>query len=203
MFNLMKKDLIIQKSQLVVFVPIIIALAMFAKDFSPVFIFILASSFIPINAYIYDEQVESNILLNSLPYTRKEIVASRYIGAIVFMILSMSVVAGILYLFNFGYEIKDIAIAAGLYLIFVALAFPLFYILKPGYIGVVVLVGVVILAVLYRPVINFLSENLTSIIDFLTSLSATIIYLSSAGIVIVLYLISWMLSQIIYQRKVF
>lgn len=203
MFNLIKKDFVIQKTQILLFIPFIMFFAIFADHISPAFVFLLASTYIPLNGYIYDEQVESNILLNSLPYTRKEIVAAKYVGAVFYMILSIGVASIILYLFNYDFMIKDIAIAMGLFFIFTAFAFPLFYILKPGYIGIAVLVGMIILVVILPPLFRFLTEHLSAITEFLTSLSTTTIYLSGAFISIGLYLISWMVSQFIYQRKVF
>ena len=203
MFNLIKKDFVIQKTQILLFIPFIMFFAIFGDHMSPAFIFLMAGMYIPINGYIYDERVESNIFLNSLPYTRKEIVAAKYIGAIAYMILSIGIAGIILKVFNYDYMIRDIAIAAGLFLIFVAFAFPLFYILKPGYIGLAILIGVIFFAVVLPPIFRFLAEHLTTITDFLTSLSTITLYLSGAAISISFYLISWMVSQIIYQRKVF
>ncbi|GIO23389.1 ABC-2 transporter permease [Oceanobacillus sp. J11TS1] len=203
MFNLIKKDLIILKVQLLLFIPFIVFFAVFATHLSPAFIFLLASIFIPINAYIYDEQAETNILLNSLPYTRQEIVAARYIGAIAYMILSIGVAGIILYLCNYGYTIRDIVIAVGLFFVFSALSFPLFYILKPGYIGLAVFVSFIVLAVVLPPIVQFLAENLTTITNFLTNLSAFTLYLSGATIAIGLYLLSWIFSRTIYLRKDF
>ncbi|WP_438350624.1 ABC-2 transporter permease [Paenibacillus sp. FA6] len=203
MFNLIKKDFVIQKTQILLFIPFIMFFAIFAHHMNPAFVFLLVSTYIPMNGYIYDEQVESNIFLNSLPYTRKEIVDAKYIGAIAYMILSIGIAGIILYVFNYDYTIRDIAIAVGLFFIFVAFAFPLFYILKPGYIGMAILIGLIFFAVVLPPIFRFLAEHLTTITDFLTSLSTTTLYLSGAAISISLYLISWMVSQFIYQRKVF
>ncbi|WP_368654931.1 ABC-2 transporter permease [Ornithinibacillus sp. 4-3] len=203
MFNLIKKDLIIQKSQLFLFIPVIVFFAIFGGHLSPAVIFLAASTYIPMNGYIYDERVESNIFLNSLPYTRKEIVAAKYIGGIVYMIISMGIAGIILYLFNYSYIIKDIAIAAGLFFAFAAIAFPLFYILKPGYIGTAVLIGFIFLVVVMPPIIRFLGKHLTAITEFFTSLSTTTLYLTGSVIAIGLYLISWLFSQFIYQRKAF
>ncbi|GIN74545.1 permease [Bacillus sp. J14TS2] len=203
MFNLIKKDFIIQKSQLFLFIPVLIFFAIFGRHMSPAIIFFIASSYIPMNGYIYDEQVESNIFLNSLPYTRKEIVTAKYIGAIVYMILSIGLASIILYFFNYSYMMRDFAIAAGMFFVFAAFVFPLFYILKPGYIGTAVLIGVILSAVILPPIIRFLAEHLTTITDFLTSQSAATLYGSGAVIAIVLYLLSWMVSQFMYQRKAF
>ncbi|GEN87809.1 MULTISPECIES: ABC-2 transporter permease [Oceanobacillus] len=203
MFNLIKKDLIIQKTQIILFIPLIIFLILFARDISPIFIFLVAGAYISANAYVYDGMVESNILLNSLPYTRKLIVTSRYIGAMVYMVLSMAMAGAVLYLFDYSYDMMDMAIAAGLFFIFAAIAFPLFYILKPAYIGVVMFIGMIALAIGFQPAARFLERNLITITDFITSLSTTMLYLSGAAIAIGLYLISWIISQFIYQRKVF
>lgn len=203
MFNLIKKDIIIQKTQLFLFVPLIIFLVFFAYNLSPILIFLLASTFIPANAYVYDSMTESNVLLNSLPYTRKEIVASRYIGAVVYMVISIVLAGVVLYLTNFGFEVKDMAIAAGLFFILAAFAFPLFYILKPAYIGIAIFIGMIVLAIGFQPASRLLAKHLTTMTDFIASLSTTTLYLSSAAIAIGLYLLSWTASQLIYQRKVF
>lgn len=80
MLNLIRKDVMIQKNQLMLLLPLIAVFALFGESFSPIFIFSVISVYIPINAYIYDEQAGANILLNSLPYTRKEIVAALVLG---------------------------------------------------------------------------------------------------------------------------
>jgi ABC-2 type transport system permease protein len=203
MFNLIRKDLIIQKSQIVLFIPFILFFAIFGDHMSPFFIFLIVSLYIPFNGYIYDEQVESNILLNSLPYTRKEIVNAKYLGSIVYMILAIAVAVIILYLFNFDFTFADIAIAAGLFFIFASLAFPLFYVLKPGYIGLVMIAGLILMGVVIPPVLQFLGEHLPAITTFITSLSTPTLYFSGAAIALGFYFVSWLVSQFIYQRKVF
>ena len=203
MFNLIKKDFVIQKIQILLFIPFIMFFAIFADHMSAAFVFLLVGTYIPLNGYIYDEQVESNILLNSLPYTRKEIVSAKYVGAIAYMILSITVASIIFYIFGYDYGIRDISIAMGLFFIFTAFTFPLFYILKPGYIGTAVLGGFILLAIVIPPIFLFLAEYLTAITEFFTSLSTTMIYLSGATISIIIYLTSWRVSQTLYQRKVF
>lgn len=87
MFHLIKRDVILQKKQLLIFIPFI--LFFIFMDVHPVLTFLVASVFIPFNTYAYDEKAETNILLNSLPYTRKEIIASRYLGAIFYMSIAI------------------------------------------------------------------------------------------------------------------
>src|SRR5699024_8301919 len=138
-------------------------------------------------------------LLNSLPYTRKEIIAARYIGAVVYMILAVGFTSLALFLFDKSFSLTDIAIGSVLFLLFVALAFPLFYIFE-GNITLILMisfVGLVPLAVFY------LSELFPTITEIILNLSNTAFYISTAIIIVMMYLISWMTTTIIYQRKAF
>lgn len=199
----MIKDLIIQKKQLYLFIPFIVFYAFFGKHMSPSFIFLMASLYIPLNSYIYEEQVDANVLLNSLPYTRKEIVVAKYMGAIIYMVMAVAVTSVILYVARFPFTWQDIALAVGMFFIFSAVAFPLFYILKPGYIGAVMIIGLIVLASMGPIVFRFLSQYLPAISNFITQTPQPILYGLGAIISIILYVISWLTSHTVYQRKVF
>lgn len=201
MFNLIRRDVILQKKQLLFFIPVILVFIIAGAP--PILTFLVASIFIPFNTYAYDEKVETNILLNSLPYTRKEIIASRYLGAIVYMILAICVTSLALFVFDTPFTMTDIAIGSGLFLLFAALTFPLFQILKPGYITTVVLASFILLTWATRPIGLFVNEHLTEIIDFIVSLSVPTLYTAATLIVVGLYLTSWGVTTVIYQRKAF
>ncbi|MFD1065021.1 ABC-2 transporter permease [Oceanobacillus locisalsi] len=203
MTNLIRRDLIIQKFQLYIFIPFILFFIFAGSHMSAFIIFVFAGFFIPINAYSYDEKVETNILLNSLPYSRTQIVASRYIGAIFYMAVSIGITIALFYVFNRPFTWMDVAIGAGITLSMFAFAFPLFYLLKPGHIGTVVTIGFVLIVVLSGPIIRFIGEYVTPIVDFFSNTSTVAIYGSGAGIIAVLYAASWLFSQVIYQRKAF
>lgn len=67
MFSLIKKDFLIQKNQFLLYAVIVTFFAFLDK--APIFIgFVFSLSFI-MNANLYDEKDNSNLLLNSLPYT--------------------------------------------------------------------------------------------------------------------------------------
>ncbi|MEC0902394.1 MULTISPECIES: ABC-2 transporter permease [Bacillus] len=201
MFNLIRRDVILQKKQLLIFIPFIVIFIILGVP--PVLIFLVASIFIPFNTYAYDEKVETNILLNSLPYTRREIIASRYIGAIVYMILSIGVTSLVLFTFNEPFTITDIAIGSGLFLLFVAFTFPLFYIFKPGYITTVVLISFIILTWIARPIASFIAEHSTVITDFTVNLSIPALYTLATLVIVGVYVISWGITTAMYQRKAF
>ncbi|MBP2241574.1 ABC-2 type transport system permease protein [Cytobacillus eiseniae] len=201
MFNLIRRDVILQKWQLLFFIPFILVFVIMGA--SPVLVFLVASIFIPFNTYAYDEKAETNILLNSLPYTRIEIIASRYLGAIFYMLLSIGVTSLALFIFNKPFTLTDIAIGSGLFLLFAAFTFPLFQIFKPGYITTVILISFILLSWAAQPIAQFITEHLTAITDFIASLSMTALYTGVTLIIMAIYLISWIITTSIYQRKVF
>ncbi|MEQ6355781.1 ABC-2 transporter permease [Lysinibacillus sp. M3] len=194
MLNLIRRDVILQKKYLLVFIPFILVFVIF--DTSPVLVFLVASIYIPFNTCGYDEKAETDILLNSLPYTRKEIITSRYIGAIVYMFLSIAVTSLILFVFNKPFTITDIVISSGLFLLFVAFTFPLFQLFKTGYFTIVVLISFVILTRVTGPIVPFIS-------DFIVNIPLQILYMSAVITIITIYAISWGVTSAIYQRKIF
>ncbi|ADU32086.1 ABC-2 transporter permease [Evansella cellulosilytica] len=202
MFNLIRRDAILQKKMLLTFIPFILFFIIMDIH-HPAFIFLVASLFIPFNAYSYDEKAETNILLNSLPYTRKEIIAARYLGSIFYTLLAFAVTGVTLFLFNKPFTLTDIAIGGGLFLIFAAFTFPLFYILKPGHIATVVIIIFLALAAVGPHVFRFLAEHFTTITAFLNNLTTEVLYVGAAAIILTLYAISWVFTTIIYQRKAF
>ncbi|MCM3246549.1 MULTISPECIES: ABC-2 transporter permease [Cytobacillus] len=201
MFNLIRRDVILQKRQLLIFIPFILFFIIMGAQ--PALIFLVASIFIPFNTYAYDEKAETNILLNSLPYTRREIIASRYLGALLYMILSIGIASLALLAFNKPFSITDIAIGSGLFLLFAAFTFPLFHLFKSGYITTVVLISFLLLTYLSGPIVSFINENLTVITDFIFSLSTQLLYMGAAAVILTFYAVSWGVTTVIYQRKAF
>ncbi|PAD21659.1 ABC-2 transporter permease [Terribacillus saccharophilus] len=202
MLNLIRRDFIIQKWQLLVFVLVILFFVLLGRQ-DPAFIFLLASVIIPINTIAYDEKAETNILLNSLPYTRSEIIASRYLGTIVFIILATGVTSVLLYVFDRNFSITDIAISSSLALLLLSFYLPMSYIIKPGYNFPIAFISFLLLAGIVPPIVSYLGENLTSVTDFLLNLSVPILYISALLLGFAIYATSWGITTIIYRRKAF
>jgi len=201
MYNLIRRDLILQKKQLIFYVPFILLFIITGKN--PALIYLLSSILIPFNAYAYDEKTQTNILLNSLPYTRKEIVTARYIGAIIFMIISMVITNLLLVIFGQSFTISQMAIGSGLFILFSATAFPLFYIIKPGHISTVLMITLIFLIFTGPSLYFYIVEQLPFITDIVNRLSDVTLYSSATVFVIFSYSISWLITIVIYQRKVF
>ncbi|MGF2616272.1 ABC-2 transporter permease [Rossellomorea vietnamensis] len=201
MFNLIRRDVILQKWGLLFFIPII--LFFIIMDSHPVVTFLVASLFIPLNAYAYDEKAETNILLNSLPYTRTEIIASRYLGAIMYMLISAGITSLAFVLLNKPFSIRDIAVSSSLFLLFASFTFPMFYIFKSGYIFPVILISFLALAGIGPSVVMYLAQYLTAVTDMIASLAQPVLYTGAAIGVLAVYAGSWGFSHVIYQRKAF
>ena len=201
MLNLIKRDLILQKNQLLVYLGCIIFFIVMNKH--PILIFTVASIFIPFNTRSYDEKAETNILLNSLPYTRKEIVSSRYIGTIFYMLLAIAVTSVMLIIFQRSFTIEHIIMGNALFLLFAAISFPLFYQFKQNHMSLIVLVSFLVLTAFGPGAVQSLATKFSTVTDAIFSLSIPTLYAIATVIILCAYLVSWGVSLFIYQRKAF
>lgn len=201
MLNLIKRDIIIQKKLLLTFIPFIVFFII--MDSHPIFIFLVSSIFIPFNALAYDEKTNVNILLNSLPYTRKEIVASRYFGGVVFMVISIGLTAVVLLIAGKSFSISDMTISAGLFLLFSAISFPIFYIVKQGQITPFLIIGFILLGGAGPAAIRLLGDRAQSFTDFILELPLTTVLISFSVIALFFYAVSWRVAAAAYERKAF
>lgn len=200
MVNLVKRHLIVQKWQIYTFIPFVLVFVL--SNVPPILIFLVVSIFIPYNALTYDERAETDKLLNSLPYTRKEIIASRYMGAIVYMIFSLVITSFLLHLFQKPFTFVDLVMGAGLFLVFVALTFPVYVFIKQGNITLFILIGLILSVWLVRPTVAFMTTNYPELITVITTISKSSMYIIGSIFVMLLYCLSWWLSLYLYERKV-
>lgn len=92
MINLIKKDILIQKRTLPFLCIFVIIFGLNSQINSQGSLYILGVTIgyiLTIGALAYDETYKGNILINSLPLTRKDIVISKYIGIFFFTALSL------------------------------------------------------------------------------------------------------------------
>ncbi|MDG5472447.1 ABC-2 transporter permease [Jeotgalibacillus sp. ET6] len=201
MLNLIRRDVILQKKLILVFIPFILFFTL--MEVHPILTFFVASVYVPFNAYAYDEKSDVNILLNSLPYTRKEIIAARYLGALFYMAAAIGLSIIAMLLFSKDFSVVDVGMGAGAFLLFGAITFPLFYILKQGYITATLMFVIIIGALMGPFLVRVLGDHLPAIAQFFTETSETVLYSGAAIIAIVFYTVSWGFTTLIYQRKAF
>ena len=204
MVNLILKDIIVQKNTIIIYIATIILYLL--ADVSPIFLGVLYSVVFIMTTFSADEKDNANILLNSLPYTRKEVVSSKYMGALIFT----SVIIFIIYLGDFFlngkgelFLWKEILLIMGLVMVTISFILPISYKFKSKHL-VMILVA---LGGIYLVTITLLIPNLHDILrgfvqNFLT-LQETQMYFVAILTTVILYIGSWLLSIRIYERKAF
>ncbi|MFJ8515623.1 ABC-2 transporter permease [Lysinibacillus xylanilyticus] len=204
MVNLIFKDILIQKKMILFYIATIILYLLI--NVSLVKIGFLYSLVFITMSFSYDEKDNANILLNSLPYTRKQIVSSRYIGSLIYT----SLIIIITYLGNFflnGKEtlflLKDILIIIGLVMVAMSFILPICYKFKTQSLMIAsgTLLGIYLVTIKY--LFPSLNDTLRELIQKFLTLQETQMYFVAILTIIILYVGSWLLSIRIYTRKVF
>lgn len=204
MFSLLRKDILLIKNIAIMYTVILVLFPLLDK--SPVFVGFVFSLSCIMSACSYDEKDNINILLNSLPYTRKEIVSSKYIGALLFTLFVIIVIYVGEFILN-GENVlflwKEMLLIIGLVMITTSFLLPFLYRFKMQYLHIAI--GVLI--AVYFFIISFFIKNLNDVIRELTHKILTLqeiqLYFIAISTVVLLYIGSWLLSIRIYERKVF
>ncbi|KOS63134.1 ABC-2 transporter permease [Lysinibacillus agricola] len=205
MINLILKDVLIQKKLILFYIATII-IYLLAGTSPQIFLGFLYSVIFILNAFAYDEKDNVNILLLSLPYTRKEIVSSKYIGALIFTTIFIFII----YIGNFflnGKETlfiwKEMLLIIGLVMIAMSFMFPFSYKFKTQYLLIAsgALFGIYLLTIKFF-IPNF-NSKLGELMQRFLTLQETQMYFIASITVIILYIGSWLLSIFIYERKAF
>ncbi|WP_052255986.1 ABC-2 transporter permease [Salinicoccus sp. YB14-2] len=199
MVYLLRRDLILQKKLLWLYIPFIL-IFVFTWS-SPFLIFTVAALYIPYNALAYDEQVNSDKLLNSLPYTRLEITLYRYLGTLFYTLVSVLIVSLILILFDKPFTLFDIGIGVSFFLVIASFTYPLFQVFKQGNITTIIIVAFVLSVGL----LSSISEYISGFGSFLSgsSISGSILFSGLMLSVLIIYFLSWLITYSIYSKKDF
>ncbi len=201
MYNLIRKDIVMQKKTLWILLPI--QLVYLSLNIGYVWIGFVFSIVIIMNAFSMDEKSSINTLLNSLPYTRKEMVSSKYIGVLMFTLIVISgLFIGNLILNQELMAWKEIMLIISLVMIVASFILPFSYQFKSQYL----LIASIVLFVLYMVIINMIFHNLNEVImnfvEKLLSLQTLSFYLITSGSILILFACSWLLSIRIFKNKV-
>lgn len=202
MLNLIRKDIALQKGTLLILLPVLFLYLLVGK--SDIWVGVIFCIAIIMQSFALDEKPSMNLFLNSLPYTRKEIVSSKYIVAGAFTLLVVStIVLGNLILHGKLTQWDQLLFTAIVVVLFISFAFPFSYRFKSQYLMIASGVLFVLYLVIATKFIPDVNDRLREGIRTILSLDNTL--LSTGGIltVILLYIFSWMLSVRIYNRKVF
>lgn len=155
------------------------------------------------NAFQTDETSSANLLLNSLPYTRKEIVSSKYIGALIFIFLTLlTIFIGNWMIHREIMQWEVLLFITSIVMGLISFAFPFSYLFNSKYL----LIGFGGVFVVYMVTLSFipnLNDRVRELVQTVLSLDNSLFYLGIILSVGLLYVLSWILSIRIYSRKVF
>jgi len=204
MLRLLWKDILTQKRTFLILIAILVAFLLLNDGISFMWLGIWFSIVVAMNTFNIDEKANIQTLLNSLPYTRREIVSSKYIGALVFTVFNVCFIYIGDYLINGSKELfvwKEMLLIVGIVLLAVSFMFPFSFKFKSQYL----LTGVMVSFVVYMVLANIfaLNDKVREFVGHVLALSDTQLFLYGSGIILVIYLVSWLLSIRIYQRKAF
>ncbi len=204
MINLILKDVLIQKKIILFYIATII-IYLLAGVPSLIPLGFLYSVIFILNAFAYDEKDNANMLLNSLPYTRKEIVSSKYIGSLIFTTIFVFMIYAGDFLINGNGGLfiwKEMLFIIGLVMVAISFMFPISYKFKTHYllIALGVLLGIYMFTISLLVPINDILREIAR--KFLT-LQETQMYSIAIITTVILYIGSWLLSIRIYEKKVF
>lgn len=204
MFNLMKKDLLLQRKLLLIY--FIILCFYLWSDFNAAMSIAIISSLFVINSHYYDEKDSANILLNALPYSRKEIVSSKYIGALLFtgVMIPICILGQILLdSMKFQVSIKDIVLSFLIVMLFTSFYLPFFYKFSQQYILAAFSLIFLLIMIFANKILEFITAHFGGNIRFLMQTTESHLLLFLALTTIICYGLSWILSIIIYEKKAF
>lgn len=173
-------------------------------EVSSIWVGVLFSIAIIMNAYTTDEKSSIHMLLNSLPYTRKEIVSSKYIGAIIFTCVIVFIIfIGNLIIHQEIVAWKDLLFIVSVVMVAISLLFPFSYKFKSQYMLIASIVSFGAYLVVINSFIPNLNDKIRGFVQTLLTLQTAQFYLFTALSVMALYACSWLLSIRIYGKKVF
>lgn len=202
MLNLIRKEIVLQKKTLMIVLPLLLVYLFVGT--STIWVGVIFCITLIIQSFSMDEKSYIQLLLNSLPYTRKEIVSSKYLGACVFtLLILLTIFIGNFVIHGEITQWKQLLFILCTVAVFISFAFPFSFQFKSRYL----MMGFAVLFVLYLIVVSKfipnLNDRLREGIRIILSFDNSLLYLGVILSVVFLYILSWMLSIRIYSRKVF
>ncbi|PEJ11745.1 ABC-2 transporter permease [Bacillus wiedmannii] len=207
MYNLILKDFRLQKLIILLY---LIIICFFIMTFGSFYLMVVlpVGSYV-INLHYYDAKNNSHKFINSLPYSRSSIIMSKYIGAMMFMLIvvsfSLSIQAIIQFVSPTYGQIatpQEIVISILTAMLFTSLYLPFFYRFTNKYLIAAVSIIFPVFVVLWRTIEAYV--NITDLAYSVTTqftINQLIILVSIVTILI--FIGSYFLTVRIYKRTDF
>ncbi|MBA2176319.1 ABC-2 transporter permease [Halobacillus locisalis] len=202
MYNLIRKDLVLQ-SKMIIGLMIGLCVYLFL-DVSSLWVGVVFSIAVAMNAVTIDEKSSVHILLNSLPYTRKEIVSSKYIVVLLLTVMvSAAIYVGNLAIHGEFTSLKNLLFMIAIAVTAISVMLPFCYKFKSSYLvtASIVAFGLYLLVVSFF--IQDLNDRIRAFVEFLLTMQSTGAYVAFVASIMILYVCSGLVSFRIYKNKAF
>ncbi|MFE4118519.1 ABC-2 transporter permease [Priestia sp. YIM B13448] len=212
MYNLIRKDFILQKYLMLFY--LFIAIFYTITDMSMGLVITVLSVFFTINSHYYDEKGKNNVLINSLPFSRKQIIASKYVGVLIFLFITTLIIWLIRFICQdivsnsmTGGNITELLTSYAIAILFVSFYFPFFYRFPNRILLSSFSILVIMMVALGKTIVsrfgNVMSDFIKGIQTFSSQFPTTGLYISAFVITILIFSSSWFLTLKIYENKDF
>lgn len=212
MLNLIFKDIIVQKrSLLFMLFYLIICVFSFKSMPTGTFLYLVTITlifFLITGSYSYDERNKSDLVISSLPITRKEIIISKYISIIIYNAVALCIMT----IFMFGVKILNLSLSTQFFtlndvlnvfissLVLASIMFPIYS--KFGFTKSRIITFIIyfsLFGIINSIAISPDKRSLNSIYVFLQSISSNNYII--LAIAFMIYILSMYFSIKIYENK--
>ncbi|PEY37138.1 ABC transporter permease [Bacillus cereus] len=203
MYNLILKDFRLQKLIILLYLIIICFFIMTVGSFY-LMVVLPVGSYV-INLHYYDAKNNSHKFINSLPYSRKSIIMSKYIGTMIFMLIVVSFSLSIQAIIQFvsptyGQIATPQAIVISILtaMLFTSLYLPFFYRFTNKYLIAAVSIIFPVLVVLWRTIEAYV--NITDLVySVTTQFTINQLVILASIVTILIFIGSYFLTVRIYK----
>ncbi|PEM27598.1 ABC-2 transporter permease [Bacillus pseudomycoides] len=207
MYNLILKDFRLQKLIILLY---LIIICFFIMTFGSFYLMVVlpVGSYV-INLHYYDAKNNSHKFINSLPYSRKLIIMSKYIGTMMFMLIvvsfSLSIQAIIQFVSPTYGQIatpQEIVISILTAMLFTSIYLPFFYRFTNKYLIAAVSIIFPVFVVLWRTIEAYV--NITDLAySFTTQFTINQLVILASIVTILIFMGSYFLTVRIYKQTDF
>ncbi|QED48771.1 ABC-2 transporter permease [Cytobacillus dafuensis] len=209
MYSLILKDYLMLK-RMILLITCVIAFFHILQN-PPTLAISMAGIFFISSVGSFEDRSNSHIMLNSLPLNRKNIISSKYVGALIFGVFAvmMSVIFQAVFYFVFHIydhpfpEVKHLFIGMLCILLFTSIYFPILYKFGEKYTRIVTMFLVIAIIAFGQIMMYLLKDQVLEIQQFLSQFTVNQLIFAGGLIIAIIYLVSWFCTIKIYEAKDF
>lgn len=210
MYHLILKDMLILKRMILMIIAFIALFHVLQNP--PIFAITLAGILFVSSTGSFEDRSNAHIMLNSLPINRKQIIASKYVGSLLFGLFAIGLTvifqAAIYVAFKGAYaqpipEAKHLLIGMLCILIFTSFYYPIFYKFGEKYTRIITMLLFVVFIIFGQIILYLLKGKVNTLVQFMNQYTVGELLIASSIVTVILYALSWLMTTKIYEAKDF